>query len=117
MGTVVREEPWRGVKVPMVERIRIQPLNTKEIAAVTTATDDRYRAQVVLVAGTGPPPGRGLWTQGAPSRPAASPSARGAVAHHDSAALRTWPPEDACQCPPGAAAGNVLDAGRSRGAL
>jgi integrase len=45
--------PCRGVKLPKVERIRVQPLTTEEVGAVTGAVGDRYRALVILAAGTG----------------------------------------------------------------
>ena len=50
---VIAVSPCRGVKLPKIERIRIQPLTTEEIAALTAAVDDRYRALVILAAGTG----------------------------------------------------------------
>jgi hypothetical protein len=79
---VIAVSPCRGVKLPKIERIRIQPLTTEEIAA-----RDRRRRRPLP--GSRDPgcrhrlaPRRSLRTDRAPSRPVASPAGRGAAAHH-----------------------------------
>jgi hypothetical protein len=42
--------PCRGVMLPKVELIRVQPLITEEVIAVTGAVGDRYPGLVVLAA-------------------------------------------------------------------
>jgi integrase len=58
MGAAVEDRiiaisPCRGIRLPKVERIRIEPLGTDEVVALADSVDGRYRALVVLAAGTG----------------------------------------------------------------
>jgi integrase len=50
---VIAMSPCRGVKLPKIERVRVEPLTTEQVVAVADAVDDRYRALVILAAGTG----------------------------------------------------------------
>lgn len=45
--------PCRGVKLPKVERRRVEPLATEQVQALAETIPDRYRALVVTAAGTG----------------------------------------------------------------
>ena len=40
-------------QLPKIEKIRVEPLGTDEVVTLGDAVDDRYRALVVLAAGTG----------------------------------------------------------------
>jgi integrase len=50
---IIAVSPCRGIRLPRIEKIRIEPLGTDEVVALADAVDDRYRALVVLAAGTG----------------------------------------------------------------
>ena len=50
---IIVETPCRGVKLPKVEQGHIVPLATETVEAIAGAMPERYRAMVVLVAGTG----------------------------------------------------------------
>jgi integrase len=45
--------PCRGIRLPPVEKEQVHPLAVEEVAAIADAVPDRYRAMVVLAAGTG----------------------------------------------------------------
>lgn len=50
---VIAESPCRGVKLPKVEKSEVVPMATDAVEAVAAAMTERYRAAVVLAAGTG----------------------------------------------------------------
>jgi len=50
---IIAVSPCRGIRLPKIEKIRVEPLETDEVVALADAVDDRYRALVVLAAGTG----------------------------------------------------------------
>ncbi len=45
--------PCQGTKLPKVHRPRVEPLSLEAVQALTEAMPDRYRALVILAAGTG----------------------------------------------------------------
>jgi integrase len=50
---LLRVTPCRGVKLPKKDRAPVVPLSTDVVRAIVDATPERYRALVVLAAGTG----------------------------------------------------------------
>lgn len=50
---LIRESPCRGIKLPKIEHPKVVPLETAAVQALVQAVPDRYRALVVLAAGTG----------------------------------------------------------------
>jgi integrase len=50
---LIATSPCRGVRLPRVERRQLEPLTTEAVRALVDAMPDRYRALVVLAAGTG----------------------------------------------------------------
>ena len=50
---MIARSPRVGIKLPKVERPPVRPLPTEQIAAIAESIDPRYRAAVVLSAGTG----------------------------------------------------------------
>jgi integrase len=50
---IIAVSPCRGIRLPKIEKIRVEQLETDEVVALADAVDDRYRALVVLAAGTG----------------------------------------------------------------
>ena len=50
---VIIESPCRGIKLPKVEQGQIVPLATEVVEAIAGAMPERYRAMVLLTAGTG----------------------------------------------------------------
>ncbi len=50
---VIGVSPCRGIKLPSVARTKVQPLEADTVAQLVRAVPDRYRALVVLGAGTG----------------------------------------------------------------
>ena len=47
------ESGYPVAQLPKIERIRVETLGIDEVVALADAVDDRYRALVVLAAGTG----------------------------------------------------------------
>jgi integrase len=50
---VIVHNPCDGTKLPKVTRSRVEPLDTEVVWALADAVPDRYRALVILAAGTG----------------------------------------------------------------
>jgi integrase len=50
---VISQSPATGIKLPMVEPQHVEPLATDIVKALVEAVPDRYRALVILAAGTG----------------------------------------------------------------
>ncbi|HLN05727.1 MAG TPA: tyrosine-type recombinase/integrase [Acidimicrobiales bacterium] len=50
---VIARSPCVGVKLPAVDRSKVQPLETAEVFALVKAVPDRYQALVIFAAGTG----------------------------------------------------------------
>jgi integrase len=50
---LLRVSPCRGVKLPKKDRPPVVPISVETVRALVDATDPRYRAMVVLAAGTG----------------------------------------------------------------
>ena len=50
---LIASSPCEGVKLPAVERERVVPLTVDEVQALADTMPDRYRALVILGAGTG----------------------------------------------------------------
>jgi integrase len=50
---LISSSPCVGIKLPKVEQRRIEPLTSEAVRALIDAMPDRYRALVVLAAGTG----------------------------------------------------------------
>jgi integrase len=50
---VIARNPAAGVKLPRKERKQVVPLHTEHVVALVGAVPDRYRALIVLAAGTG----------------------------------------------------------------
>jgi integrase len=50
---VIWQNPATGIRLPKAEPKRVEPLDTKVVQAIIEAVPDRYRALVVLAAGTG----------------------------------------------------------------
>jgi integrase len=50
---LIASSPCVGVKLPKVERAQVEPLATEQVEALIAAAPDRYRALVVVAAGTG----------------------------------------------------------------
>jgi integrase len=50
---VIAYSPCDGIKPPKVTKTRVEPLSTEVVLALADAVPDRYRALVILAAGTG----------------------------------------------------------------
>jgi integrase len=50
---VIGESPCRGIKLPTVARTKVEPLPAETVARLVEALPERYRALVILGAGTG----------------------------------------------------------------
>jgi integrase len=50
---VIAYSPCEGIKLPKVTKSRVEPLATEVVLALAYAVPDRYRALVILAAGTG----------------------------------------------------------------
>ena len=50
---VIGESPCRGIKLPTVARTKVEPLPAESVARLVAAVPERYRALVILGAGTG----------------------------------------------------------------
>lgn len=50
---IIARNPAAGVKTPRIDRAPVVPMTTAEVVALIEAVDERYRALVVLAAGTG----------------------------------------------------------------
>ncbi|MGA2806156.1 MAG: hypothetical protein ABSF89_17515 [Acidimicrobiales bacterium] len=57
---VIPQNPAVGTRLPKAEPRRVEPLEAEVVQAIIAAVPDRYRALVVLAAGTQAPPGRVL---------------------------------------------------------
>ena len=49
----VASSPCVGIRLPKVEKRKVEPISTEQVRALVGAMPDRYRAMVVLAAGTG----------------------------------------------------------------
>ena len=50
---IIPISPCRSIRLPKTEKIRVEPLGTEDVVALADSVDDRYRALVMLAAGSG----------------------------------------------------------------